>query len=70
MTAEEWSGFRKNPAALFAVEAYRECWEQEAEFYSEAFPEQIESIIPESSGVQTRLRFAGRFDRGSSQEAS
>jgi hypothetical protein len=69
LTAEEWSGFRKNLAALFAVEAYREYWEHEAELYSEAFQAQIESIIPESSGVQTRLRFAERFDNGPSQEA-
>ncbi len=69
LTAEEWSGFRKNLAALFAVEAYREYWEHEAELYSEAFQEQIESIIPESPGVQTRLRFAERFNKGTSQEA-
>ena len=69
LTVEEWSGFRKNLAALFAVEAYREYWAHEAELYSESFQEQIESIIPESSGLQTRLRFAERFDKGTSQEA-
>jgi hypothetical protein len=69
LTAEEWSGFRKNLAALFAVEAYREYWEHEAELYSEAFQEQIASIIPESSRAQARTRFAERFDKGSSRKA-
>lgn len=68
MTAEEWSGFRKNLAALFAVAAYREYWEHEAELYSDAFREQIDSIIPGSSGMQARIRFADRFDNRSSRE--
>ena len=69
LTADEWSGFRKNLALLFAIEAYREYWAHEAELYSDAFREQIDSIIPGSSEMQAQTRVAERFEKKAPQKA-
>lgn len=68
LTAEEWSGFRKNLAVLLTIEVYREYWKQEAELYSDAFREQIDSLIQVPSAVP-EVKFAERFERRSSQDA-
>jgi len=37
LLSEEWSGFRKNLAALFAVDDFRTCWQAESSLYGEDF---------------------------------
>lgn len=70
LTAEEWAGFRTNLATLFTIEAYRDYWKHEAELYSDAFREQIDSIIPDSAELQARVRIVERFESKSSQDTS
>jgi hypothetical protein len=65
LTAEEWSGFRKNLAALFEIEAYRDYWDSEADLYSAAFREQIDVIFQETSATQAGVKFAERFKNSS-----
>ena len=61
LTNEEWSGFRKNLAALFEIDAYRDYWVSEAGLYSEAFREQIDALLKEISENAEGVRFAERF---------
>ena len=61
LTNDEWSGFRRNLSALFDIEAYREYWISEADLYSDAFREQIDTILKETSGNAEGVKFAQRF---------
>lgn len=61
LSDDEWLGFRKNLAALFTVDAYRDYWEHEAELYSDAFRRQIDSILQDSMESEARVGIAERF---------
>lgn len=63
LTADEWSGFQKNLAALFEIEAYRDYWDSEANLYSDAFREQIDSLLQETSEIKAGVKFAERFKK-------
>lgn len=61
LTEEEWSGFRRNLAALFEIGAYREYWASESDLYSDAFREQIDNLLKKDSEDTEGVRFAERF---------
>ena len=67
VSQDQWLGFRKNLATLLAIDAYREYWEHEASHYSDAFQEEIASILdlPGGSDVSTSIlsRFRETNDR-------
>ena len=64
LTDGEWSGFRNNLAALFEIEAYRDYWLSEAHLYSEAFREQIDTLLSELPAEDKQVKFAERFSNG------
>jgi len=58
---DQWLGFRKNLAALLAIEIYREYWEHESFHYSDAFQAEVESIRKETNVKGTVADIASRF---------
>lgn len=57
VSRDQWLGFRKNLVTLLAIDAYQEYWEHEANHYSDAFQEEIASILDQSdsNGVSTSI---------------
>ena len=41
LSEEEWSGFRRNLAALFVIPAYQDYWSNEASLYSASFQNEV-----------------------------
>jgi hypothetical protein len=48
VSRDQWVGFRKNLVSLLAIDAYRDYWEHESDHYSDAFKDEIESILDQS----------------------
>jgi hypothetical protein len=61
LSDDEWSGFRKNLAALFGIEIYREYWKDEEYLYSDAFRHEVDSILRDSGELESRVEIAERF---------
>lgn len=58
---DQWIGFRKNLAALLAIDVYREYWEHESFHYSDAFQAEVDSIFEESKTNGVPEDIAARF---------
>ena len=58
---DQWIGFRRNLAALLAIDVYRQYWDSESFHYSDAFRAEIASILKESDTDGTRGDIAARF---------
>ena len=61
MSDEQWHGFRKNLEILFGVTAYQDYWKHESELYSESFRREVDAVIQDSEGHESRARIANRF---------
>lgn len=61
VSKDQWLGFRKNLAALLAIDVYREYWEHESFHYSDAFQAEVASIYKESKTDGAPADIASRF---------
>ena len=70
LSEEEWTGFRRNLAALFEIHAYQDYWSNESRLYSDAFRKEVDAACREfkkegrNAGVIYRYAKAGEEGRG------
>lgn len=61
VSGDQWVGFRRNLAALLAIDIYRDYWDSEAFHYSDAFRAEVDSILKETEADGTKGDIAARF---------
>jgi hypothetical protein len=66
LTKSEWAAFRQNLKALYQSENWQDYWEREQGIYTEAFRNEIESILLEISSGDTVAESSAIFRRDSS----
>ena len=66
LTKSEWAAFRQNLKALYQNEIWQDYWAREQDIYTEAFRNEIESILLEISSGDTVAESSAIFRRDSS----
>lgn len=63
VSLDQWSGFRKNLAALMEIDAYREYWDHEASHYSDSFQAEMMTIVGQSGSGSGNSSITSRFQK-------